>query len=184
MVDVVREDKLIGLTSGAQHVVWSPEGRLAVSGSDGVVNIYEALRGHSAPHLETALESRSGVVLDLAWSPKGDELAAAMSDSMVHIWYPADTASGYDDWTMNEKCENIEWMEGTHDRLACDRPSKIANSILPRDDDPPYNHFMQFLLVDLREMEALMEQFAYGELDEKDISALGYGDVESVALSN
>jgi len=182
-VEVLNEDKLLGQISGVEHLEWSVDGKLACSGNDGVVKIYGELGRALQPEMETTLESRSGVVWDLTWAPKGDRLAASMSDGTVHVWYPVRAGDEvYDDWTQDEKCEGLRWMTGTHDRLACHRPSKIANGILPRYDDPAYDHFMQFLLVDLREMEALMEQFAYGKLDKRDIDALGYGDVESVAL--
>lgn len=74
--DVVQEGNVV------HSVAWSPDGQWVASGSDGLLNIWNA----DTLSLEMTLEGHSGGVLALAWSPDGKYLASGGEQSEVYIW--------------------------------------------------------------------------------------------------
>jgi len=72
---------------GATALAFAPDGlRLATSGYDGAIRLWDIATGRLALKLEGA----RGTVWTLDFSPDGSRLAAAGEDGIVRIWSPAD----------------------------------------------------------------------------------------------
>jgi WD40 repeat protein/serine/threonine protein kinase len=68
---------------GVRTLAWSPQGdRLASGGPDGLVKVWDALRGAELARMP----NQQHWVLRVAWSPDGKRLAAAHSKRIVIVW--------------------------------------------------------------------------------------------------
>jgi WD40 repeat protein/serine/threonine protein kinase len=116
-----RDRDLIG-REGVRALAWSPQGdRLASGGYDGLLKVWDPIRGAELARME----AHTGWVLGVCWNPDGTQLASAGSDRLVIAW---DAKTGQNLKTMrghNDFVEAVVWNpDGT--RLAS---ASIDNSV-------------------------------------------------------
>ena len=83
-------------------------------------------------------------------------------------------------WRLEESCQTMRWLVPTGtspERLACAR--------LPTTDDvkpgmEPFDHLLQFILVNFEDQLTYLRRLTFGELGEDDVSMLGLQDIDAV----
>ena len=83
-------------------IVFSPDGRLACAGNDGIVELWN-VRSRT---LEDTLEGHTGAVTSLAFNPDGEQLVSGGKDKTIRIWNALTGREtrrlvGHDDWIMS-----------------------------------------------------------------------------------
>ncbi len=107
---------------GATTIAFAPDGkRLATSGYDGAVRLWDAATGRRIGKLEGA----RGTVWTLDYAPGGDRLAAAGEDGKIRIWSPADgrlllTLAGHERniWEVRFSPDGARLASGSFDSTA------------------------------------------------------------------
>jgi hypothetical protein len=73
----------LGHANVVHSVAFSPDGkRLASTGEDGTVKVWETATGHEA----RTLQGHTGWVVSVVFSPDGNRLASASQDGTVKVW--------------------------------------------------------------------------------------------------
>ncbi len=76
-------------SEGALSLAWRADSALLAVGAEGGVTLYDPLRGVAVGQLAEPLTASGGMAA-LAWSPDGEQIAAARYDGVIRVWQVRD----------------------------------------------------------------------------------------------